>query len=71
MSKMSKKNGTIFFSPTIKMYSLLSRHKELIPLLGFVISGVTVGTSMFVYKLSTNPNIRIDKKKRQQIIRDF
>ena len=68
---MSKKIGTIFFSPTINMYSLLSRHKELIPLLGFVISGVTVGTSMFVYKLSTNPNIRIDKKKRQQIIRDF
>lgn len=53
------------------MYSTLSRHKELIPLLSFVVTGVTVGTSMFVYKLSTNPNLRIDKKKRQQIIRDF
>lgn len=53
------------------MYSTLSRHKELIPLLSFVATGFTVGTSMFVYKLSTNPNLRIDKKKRQQIIRDF
>jgi len=53
-----------------KMYKILAQHKELLPLLGFVVSGVTVGTSMFLYKLATNPNIRIDKQKRQQIFRD-
>lgn len=52
------------------MYKILAQHKELLPLLGFVVSGVTVGTSMFLYKLTTNPNIRIDKQKRQQIFRD-
>ncbi len=52
------------------MYKILAQHKELLPLLGLVVSGVTVGTSMFLYKLATNPNIRIDKQKRQQIFRD-
>jgi|MDTC01.1.fsa_nt_gb hypothetical protein len=52
------------------MYTVITRHKELIPLIGFVVSGVSIGGSMFVYKLFTNPNIRINKQKRQQIIRE-
>lgn len=51
------------------MYTTLKKHKELLPLLGFVVSGVTTGTSMFIYKLATNPNLRIDKQKRQEILR--
>ena len=53
----------------IKMKKILLRHKELIPLLGFVVSGVTIGSSMFIYKLYTNPNLQIDKKKRKELFR--
>ncbi len=52
------------------MIKILKRNKEIIPLLGLVSGGVTIGSSMFIYKLFTNPNLQFDKKRRQQIIRD-
>ncbi len=53
------------------MYTILKKNMELLPLLGFVVGGVSFSTSMFVYKMATNPNIRIDKTKRQQILRYY
>lgn len=50
------------------LQQLTRKNKELIPLFVFVSSGVSMGVSMFFYKMGTNPNIRIDKSKRQRII---
>lgn len=52
------------------MQKILKHNKELLPLLGFVIGGVTTASSMFLYKLFTNPNIRINKEKRNKIIQE-
>ena len=59
-----------YFSKKVKMLRVFKKNMELITLLGFVVGSVSFGSSMFVYKLYTNPNIRIDKTKRQQIIRE-
>ena len=53
------------------MYSTLRRHKELLPLLGLVGAGLSFSTSMFLYKMYANPNLRLDKKERQKVLRDF
>ena len=52
------------------MIKILKQNKDIIPLLALVSSGVTIGSSMFIYKLCTNPNLQFNKKRRKQILRD-
>lgn len=52
------------------MFSQIQRNKELIPLLTFVIGGVSFGSSMFLYKCFTNPNLQFKKENRKKIIRE-
>jgi hypothetical protein len=53
------------------MIRIIKRNREIIPLLGLVSSGITIAGSMFVYKLFTNPNLKFDKKRRTQILRNY
>jgi hypothetical protein len=50
------------------MLKIFKRNKEIIPLLGLVSGGVTIGTSMFIYKLFTNPTFQFNKRRRKEII---